>query len=153
MVDLPRYLLMWGIFIVHYKEDGEDTEQCLWKSQSREKMLPLQFPCAGRGLKKEVLAAGGLRWRGAHAQYLQGGTGHQPGGERRWNWKAAALVLSFSRLFFLSPASSTCHQFLLLTGEPLAECADRRADVFHWHRVRWGAGLATGSVCTLLSWP
>lgn len=42
-----------------YKEDGEDTEQCLWKSQSREKVLPLQFPSAGRGLKKEVLAATG----------------------------------------------------------------------------------------------
>lgn len=43
-----------------YKEDGEDTKQCLWKSQSREKLLPLQFPSASRGLKKEVLAAGGL---------------------------------------------------------------------------------------------
>lgn len=42
-----------------YKEDGEDTEQCLWKSQSREKVLPLQFPSAGRGLKKEVLAVTG----------------------------------------------------------------------------------------------
>lgn len=50
---------MWRIFIVPYKENGEDTEQCLWKTQSRGKVLPLQFWAAGKGLKKEVLAAGG----------------------------------------------------------------------------------------------
>lgn len=50
---------MWRIFIVPYEEDGEDAEQCLWKSQSREKVLPLQFWAAGKSRKKEVLAAGG----------------------------------------------------------------------------------------------
>lgn len=62
---------MWGIFIVPYKEDGEDTKQCLWKSQSREKLLPLQFPSASRGLKKEVLAAGGLWWGELMASILR----------------------------------------------------------------------------------
>lgn len=48
---------MWAIFVVLYKKDGEDPEQCLWENQSsqgKKKALPLQFTAAGRGVEKDV---------------------------------------------------------------------------------------------------